>query len=113
MDSLEYNPFPTSVSLYNNVSNADSLCFNASNTTNKVAAETAFFKTFTGSYNDMETFELTEEAKTKYLGNDDTQIGIYGGTVPFDSTPSNPQIKSLQVASKPVDGKLKVQVELK
>ena len=63
---------------------------------------------------DSETFELTDEAKTKYLGTDGTEVGIYGGNLPFDPTPSNPQITKCNVASKSTaDGKLSVDIEVR
>lgn len=75
------------------------------------------FKTYTGqSFQklDSENFELTDEAKSKYLGTDGTQVGIYGGSLPFTSTPSNPQITKCNVAAKSTaDGKLSVDIEVK
>lgn len=88
---------------------------NIPNTTNtKLTADlNTVFKTYTGSYNDDETFELTDEAKAKYLGADKTQVGIYGGNLPFDPTPTNPQITKCNVASKSTaDGKLSVDIEV-
>ena len=71
------------------------------------------FKTYTGNYTDDETFELTDEAKAKYLGSDGTEIGIHGGFLPFDPTPTNPQITKCNVASKSTaDGKLSVDIEV-
>ena len=88
------------------------------NATNKSLTDyTAFFKTYTGAdleKLDSETFELTDEAKTKYLGTDGTEVGIYGGNLPFDPTPSNPQITKCNVASKSTaDGKLSVDIEVR
>lgn len=75
------------------------------------------FKTYTGQSLqklDGENFELTDEAKSKYLGIDGTQVGIYGGSLPFTSTPSNPQITKCNVAAKSTaDGKLSVDIEVK
>ena len=88
---------------------------NIPNTTNMIltgALNTAF-KTYTGTYNDNETFELTDAAKTQYLGSDRTEVGIYGGSLPFDPTPTNPQITKCNVASKSTaDGKLSVDIEV-
>ena len=75
------------------------------------------FKTYhsvaTIEKNDDETFELTEEAKTKYLGLDGTQVGIYGGAIPYNTTPAIPKITKCNVAAKStVDGKLSVDVEV-
>lgn len=74
---------------------------------------TALFKTFRGTYSETETFELTDSAKEKYLGTDGTQVGIYGGTLPFSPQVSMPQIKKFKVASKSTDdGKLSVEIEV-
>lgn len=77
------------------------------------------FKTYK-SYNtsadlsDAENFELTDEAKTKYLGTDGTQVGIYGGNLAYDENPTTPQITKCNVASKSTaDGKLSVEIEVK
>ena len=70
---------------------------NVTNATNKIVSDYAsLFKTYTGANLDLldsENFQLTDAAKTQYLGTDGTEIGIYGGSLPFDPTTSNPQIK--------------------
>lgn len=87
------------------------------NSTNKIVSDYAsLFKTYTGAALDKldsENFQLTDAAKTQYLGTDGTEIGIYGGSLPFDPTPSNPQITKCNVASKSTaDGKLSVDIEV-
>lgn len=87
------------------------------NATNKSLTEYAtLFKTYTGAALnnlDSETFELTDAAKAQYLGADGTEVGIYGGNLPFDPTPSNPQITKCNVAAKSTaDGKLSVDIEV-
>lgn len=84
------------------------------NTTNHSYSDiSTIFKTFKGTYSDGETFELTDEAKAKYLGSDGTEVGIYGGALPFNPTPTNPQITKCNVASKSTaDGKLSVDIEV-
>lgn len=65
------------------------------------------------TYGDSFTYELTDEALATYLGSDGTQVGIYGGNLPFDATPTNPQIKKCNVASRSTaDGKLSVEIEV-
>lgn len=84
---------------------------NIPNTTDVVKEYAEVFKTFTGTYTDNELFELTDEAKTTLLGLEGTQVGIYGGSMPFSSTPTNPQITKCNVASKSTaDGKLSVDI---
>lgn len=71
------------------------------------------FKAFTGNYSDTETFELADEAKTTYLGTDGTEVGLYGGVLPYSATPSYPQITKMNVANKTTaDGKLSVEIEV-
>lgn len=57
--------------------------------------------------------DLTDEAKATYLGTDDTPVGMYGGPMPYDLTPTYPQITKMNVASKTTaDGKLSVDIEV-
>ncbi len=57
-------------------------------------------------------YQLTDEAK-QFLGSDGTEVGIYGGSIPFDPTPTNPQITRFNVAPKTTaDGKLSVDIEV-
>lgn len=57
-------------------------------------------------------YQLTDQAK-QYLGSDGTEVGLYGGTLPFDPTPTNPQITKFNVAPKTTaDGKLSVDIEV-
>ena len=73
----------------------------------------AVFKTYSGTYSDTETFELTDEAQTTYLGQDGTQVGMYGGNLPYDPIPTNPKITKFDVAPKSTaDGKLSVEIEV-
>lgn len=85
------------------------------NTTNKnVAKPSDVLKTGGFTYNDSEKYELTDEAKTKYLGTDGKQIGIYGGSLPYEEDPTTPQITKCNVAAKSTaDGKLSVDIEVK
>ena len=85
----------------------------AASTGNKKATFTQLFKNFTGSYSESQQFELTDEAKTTYLGTDGTEVGMHGGVLPYDSTPSYPQITKMNVANKTTaDGKLSVEIEV-
>lgn len=57
-------------------------------------------------------YQLTDESK-QYLGDDGTEVGIYGGSLPFDPLPTNPQITKFKVAPKTTaDGKLSVDIEV-
>lgn len=85
------------------------------NTTNEnVAKPSNVLKTGGFTYNDSEKYELTDEAKTRYLGTDGKQIGIYGGSLPYEEDPTTPQITKCNVAAKSTaDGKLSVDIEVK
>lgn len=73
------------------------------------------FKTFTGrNYTDAETFEFTDAAKAKYLGTDGKEVGLYGGSCPFNTTVSYPLISTMTVDEKTDDnGQLKVEIGIK
>lgn len=121
--SSNYNAISSTSAAYNCVGISRSLesifenQFNTSNIELSTSDWANVFKTWTGgSIADFrsERLELTDEAKAKYLGNDGTQVGIYGGSIPFEARPSNPQITKLNVASKSTaDGKLSVDIEVK
>ena len=85
---------------------------NMTNTTNTTNVGYGIFKSYTGgSFTDNTSFELTEEAKGKYKGIDGTEVGIFGGNMPFNATPTNPQITKCNVAAKSTaDGKLSVDI---
>lgn len=86
------------------------------NTTNKSLSKcTDVFKTLSSAqYSDNQMFELTDEAKAKYLGFDGTEVGIYGGNLPYEEDPTTPQITKCNVAAKSTaDGKLSVDIEVK
>lgn len=67
-----------------------------------------------GVYRNVPTTDkLSDEAKTKYLGTDGTEVGLYGGQYPYDLTPLYPQITKLNVAKQATaDNKLSVEVEV-
>ena len=82
-----------------------------SNTT--VEDYSSIYKTYKGGTpSATEGFELTSTAATTYLGDDGKQVGIYGGTNPFDPTPTNPQVKKFTIDSTTSDGKLKVTINV-
>lgn len=59
-------------------------------------------------------FSLTDEAASQYVGTDGTQVGIYGGNMPFTPVVSNPRIVKCEVDSETSpEGKLNVNIEVK
>lgn len=88
--------------------------FNVTNNTNvEVAKDNEAIKNLFGNSDDNE-YKLTEAAKALIKGTDGTEVGIYGGSLPYDPTPTNPQISKFNVAAKTTaDGKLSVDIEVK
>lgn len=114
-----YGRIPASCSAYNCVSlnsQYDELFSKINNSTNKYTTSAEVFKTYQGqalAKLEEETFELTDSAKVTFLGTDGTQVGIYGGALPFELTTTIPQIKKFDVAPKSTaDGKLQVDIEV-
>lgn len=70
------------------------------------------FKTSTTSYSDTNSYELSDEAKTKYLGTDGNPICLYGGDYPYTTHPSVPYIVEKNIGTKSENGKLKVSVKV-
>ena len=84
---------------------------NVGKLTNKdIASEADFSALFkSGSY-----YELTDEAKSEYVGQDGKEMGIYGGNLPYETRILSPQITKCDVAAKTTaDGKLSVDIEVK
>lgn len=112
---------PSSSLVNNCIVNFDGMLKEAKkrNNTNIVVEDfSTIFKTYNGSTDDpiedAEMLELTDEAKTTYLGMDGKEVGLYGGNLPYDENPSNPQITKCNVAAKSTaDGKLSVDIEVK
>lgn len=72
------------------------------------------FADFNGSYTDVVTFKLTDTAKKTYLGDDGTELGLYGGSLPYSTKVLSPQITKCVVAPKTTpEGKLSIDMEVK
>ena len=119
-DSRGYTKLPTTTSatnclaigfgdvFYNQLTNANNYYVGGNDYPN-------IFKTFTGTRTDLDnqTFELSDGAKTTYIGTDGTEVGMYGGLMSYNTTPSYPQITKMNVAKKSTaDGKLSVEIEV-
>ena len=48
-------------------------------------------------YSDTRTFELKDDLKATYMGDDNTEIGINGGNYPWNKAPHTPIVKDLQL----------------
>ena len=96
--------------IFSNLVDPSNVMVDGSNET----AYAAVFKTLTSieSPSLYETFELTDAAKATYLGEDGTQVGVYGGTAPFTLEPTNPQVTKFVVSSTTEGSQLKVKINV-
>jgi len=117
VNSIVYAPegaeFPSTTTLLNNLGTTASLWSNSTSNSNATRADlTTIFTDYNGEYKDELTFRLTDNAAL-YLGTDNTQVGIYGGELPFDPQPTNPRIiKANVVGQSTADGKLPVELQV-
>ena len=106
----------SSCSYYNNlfINDNEGALNNIPNTTNvQVKKDDARIANLLGDYSDSNPYELSEEAKNIVKGTDGTEVGIYGGSIPYDATPTNPRITKFEVSPKTTaDGKLSVDIEV-
>lgn len=51
------------------------------------------------AYSDTRTFQLSDEAKATYIGNDGTEVGVNGGNYPWNKTPHTPLVTNLKVTT--------------
>lgn len=71
------------------------------------------FESFAGEFSLDEPFILKDEIASGFLGSDGTQVGIYGGFMPYNPRPTYMVLKRCNVANKStIDGKLSVDIEV-
>ena len=89
-------------------------CINLPGTTNVAMEVSDVFETWDGSTLsfDPNTYKLKANVANSVLGNDGTQVGIFGGDFPFSFTPSYSVIKRLDVPNRTDEnGMLNIDVE--
>lgn len=98
--------------LFINAPNAIKSIYSGSN--NQSTSDIAtVFKTFIRGVGDGETFELTDEAKATYIGNDSTQLGMHGGIAPYNTKMQYPVVTKLMPEPRTTkDGKLTIDVQV-
>ena len=109
------NPYGynNSITMYNNLYFGSTKINCPNNTNIQLANNDERIKNLL-TYSDDNDYKLTEDAKAIMKGTDGTEVGIYGGSLPYDPTPTNPQISKFNVAAKTTaDGKLSVDIEVK
>lgn len=71
------------------------------------------FETFTGEVTFDNIYQLKQNVASSFLGNDGTEVGIYGGVMPYRTRPNYMIIKNCNVAGRTTeDNKLSVEIEL-
>lgn len=71
------------------------------------------FQTFRNNYSDGMSMALNDDIATTILGDDGTQVGIYGGQYPWDDKVSNPLIGHFSAARRTnTQGNLEVDIEV-
>lgn len=105
--------FASTVLLTSNVGNKEEFWTNSLQESNVTVDDlSAVIKDFAEVYTDDQAYKLTSTGAA-YLGSDGTQVGIYGGNMAYDPTPTNPQITKAKVAShSSADGKLSIELEV-
>lgn len=74
---------------------------------------TDVFETFTGTIEFDNCYQLKEEIATSFLGNDETEVGLYGGMFPYSPRLSYMFMKHCNVAGRTDENKkLSVEIEL-
>ena len=98
------------------VEDRDNFFKNASLVTKKVSGDVT---TYTVSTENLGTdcasglYELSDDAKQLYKGNDGTVVGVWGGTTPFDFVPNNPRLSKCEIVPRVGDdGKLNITIEV-
>ena len=115
INNVAYNCIATNITTNNTTKTSSYYTFaNITNDTNKaIQSISSVFKSFNGTYTDLQDFELVDDIKTSFKGTDGTQVGIHGGSLPFSPATTNPQITKCNVASRSTaDGKLSVDIEV-
>jgi len=106
----------TAANVYNTVGITDSTDFyayRADHNNSNVHGFESIFKTFRGTYTAGETFELTPQAAATYLGSDSTQVGIYGGSTPYNPKATDMRIQKYAVGFySDQNGQLQINVTL-
>lgn len=111
-----YSDAPTNSTYYNNlfIGTSGNKLESIPNSTNVTVNEKDDKIKNLLNYSDDNDYKLTDEAKAIMKGSDGTEVGLYGGSLPYDPTPTNPQISKFNVAAKTTaDGKLSVEIEVK
>lgn len=106
-------PFPSSATPINCLVNFSSIFYDIPNAFGQLNNyDAGGYFSDKGVYKSNTYYELSDEAKAKYLGDDGTEVGIYGGQYPYNEVLSTPTITNLNVSKRVAQGEtLKIDVE--
>lgn len=80
---------------------------------NSTMVGTDVFSNFSLDYMNPDRYILTDSAQAAYHGTDGTQVGLFGGFVPYTASLSYPVISHMNVAPRTTaDGRLSVDIEV-
>lgn len=80
---------------------------------NSTMVGTDVFSNFSLGYMNPDRYILTDSAQAAYHGTDGTQVGLFGGFVPYTASLSYPVISHMNVAPRTTaDGRLSVDIEV-
>lgn len=80
---------------------------------NSRMGSTSIFSNFDLDEMNPERYILTDSAQTALLGSDGTQVGLYGGFMPYTSAPAYPVITRMNVSRQTTaDGRLSVDIQV-
>lgn len=69
--------------------------------------------THANTWNEAYDYKLTDDSAAQYIGDDGTQVGLYGGAVPFSAVLSTPQIVEKTIATQTDEnGMLSVKIKV-
>ena len=116
-----YNDFENAINSYGTSlkpeCNAYNNLYDYTSTFNEVIVQSSNYRKDLGapftSYSDESKYSLPDEWLTQYIGTDGTQVGIHGGSSPFNTILTIPTIVSKNIAPKTENGKLKVSITVK
>ena len=93
--------------------NTSSLPAKDKNTYTTFKAFSAVFKTFTSNYTELENFELRDDVKSVYVDANGSEIGMYGGVLPYSPRLAGPHLSLFNVNTRTTsDGKLRVRLQV-
>lgn len=98
---------------FNNIIIATSFIYSYNNTNKLYPTIGSVFENWDGTFSFDNTYTLKDSIANGFRGSDGSEVGIYGGVMPFSLKPSYMYVKKCNVANRSTaDGKLSVDIEV-